>query len=746
MKDLDLKTFLFKPNFFNTIEKHIGQVIYVPNSCNKLNESSLLAKLIKSHSMRHLNDFYLNGFKSLCSINLKYLLINLDKDLKEVTKWPVNFSLNTDQGNIHIVLNDLKDLLENNELLTPTLERITLFNFEYLKQTTEITQKLKANNLIESLDDTIIFKTINPFEKELNLNDLYLQQLKELKGLDEDDLMWKQLSRLRNKYEIETKENFSTFITTKITGIDLLMKQISRLEDLYPDLRKRIEVFKRENLEKTVEIVSNSTNSEKLNPAITFEQINPTKILLNRLNEEFLTLSEHILNKKSFSDALNSNLDLDNRLKRLIIISVQTASGKMKLAVKYVGKLLDLNDKLIIRIIDASTWKNIYFDMTKLRLELDETFDKDEFIDLKYYYKPIKRIKEPEGASFVIILKNLNSFPNFNKEINVFFSSITTYFITCDSRQDFSSFRYHNYLPYRIDCINLKEFDLKKYIELFDNDMFRIYEVDNRIDLDRKINESMTDYLRNFALAKTGKIKYILAMLNKRTDWSRDEFYKFANNTTSYIKEENETAFHFLKSISFLDGNYLSFDLLKSLYEKLNRNDTNLHAILNYLSEYLILNKISSIKYTFYESVRLNLIENLGLKFEETSVLIGTYLDVLLKIVQEEKEYSPLDYNFEVCCKQFFYLRSEQKGRTIYINKDKYFELYDRLFAIWPSILNEFEFEIRERSVTIYPYEKVYETLIESSKIKVNEIFERFQRSEETLIEHFLEVGLSAIA
>ncbi len=63
-------------------------MFYLLNDYYQLKENTVFTKAL--NTIPKLNEFYQNGYESLCSINLKYQLKILKNktELNEITKWP----------------------------------------------------------------------------------------------------------------------------------------------------------------------------------------------------------------------------------------------------------------------------------------------------------------------------------------------------------------------------------------------------------------------------------------------------------------------------------------------------------------------------------------------------------------------------------------------------------------------------------------------------------------------------------
>lgn len=190
----------------------------------------------------------------------------------------------------------------------------------------------------------------------------------------------------------------------------------------------------------------------------------------------------------------------------------------------------------------------------------------------------------------------------------------------------------------------------------------------------------------------------------------------------------NEPALDYLKYVSFLDGNCLSFDLLKNLYEVINENDTNFTNILDYLVQNSILTKIGNIKYKINNSIRSILIEYFNLKLNEMSVLIGLILKSLMKLLDYENgestaiKYSILDYSIEACYKQFMNL-SNCKNMNLSFdmkNRDLCFKLNKMLNDNnWTFLFLNMLIELEQDDC---PYKEMYYLQIKDLNNGLNEL------------------------
>ena len=70
---LDLNTYLLnEPNLVNTSNKHIGKQFFLKS--NETSSNDFILKILKNHMKNQLHSFHVNGFKSLCSLNLIEML------------------------------------------------------------------------------------------------------------------------------------------------------------------------------------------------------------------------------------------------------------------------------------------------------------------------------------------------------------------------------------------------------------------------------------------------------------------------------------------------------------------------------------------------------------------------------------------------------------------------------------------------------------------------------------------------
>ena len=152
------------------------------------------------------------------------------------------------------------------------------------------------------------------------------------------------------------------------------------------------------------------------------------------------------------------------------------------------------------------------------------------------------------------------------------------------------------------------------------------------------------------SIEKVSKIMLtsLIKTLIKRKDWTKRDLFYYVFDKYDLIKTENKFAFEFLTYMIFLDGFYISSNLLKKIYEIIRHPfqpypdstydidlEFEMNDQLNYLVSMSIIRKASENRFVFHDFFQNELIVKLFLSHKSKSKIINTTMQALNNLLED---------------------------------------------------------------------------------------------------------------
>ena len=278
-------------------------------------------------------------------------------------------------------------------------------------------------------------------------------------------------------------------------------------------------------------------------------------MVLNEIEEK----KTHFVGRKDVFDELDKFFEIETN--KLIVITGVSGIGKSSAAINYAHTQKEKNSKLILRLFDADSKEKI----------------DDEFKNLAEELKIDSKIFETKHAFLNLIKKNLSE---LNESLFFIFDNVS-------SQKDVQD--YINALPRNVKAIvttknkdllsnKYKTIDLKPFQKQEIEDMINLY-------LEKYINPEIIAKLKDYFKTESGNytcypftIEKTLAIVKfyfeshpaKNIDEILNhikKYYNFETQMLLYIvrDEQHERAWRILQYLAFIDGDFISIDLIQSL-------------------------------------------------------------------------------------------------------------------------------------------------------------------------------------
>jgi len=451
----------------------------------------------------------------------------------------------TMKQNVEIVNDHLNSLSIVFNLVTEILNQTQINStdskiFEYFiddlngqHRPSKIENIFEKKNLLIDFDSHYKLKDANFHKEILNIKnsgsiDYYLERLSKLDDFTpiKDDLIRKQINKLRSKFKIEINQN-RLWIHSKKLEIEKIKERLSRLLSLDEQLGPFIENY----------YFIDVTSSKNIN-LITFESYLPESKLkyFTGREKELRTIREHYLTKQ------------------YVCLHGVSGVGKTSLALQFAYDRLEKDPKLIVRWIDASCLQEILIDFKRIAQEL-KISTKDGIINSVRN----KLNSQQKSQKYLFVLDNVLDELDIG-ELTSGFSKNIDFLLTTQ-----------NELIEINDQINFEKLQIK----LFDRDeSMLLVRKCLRVKITNQLSKS--DWHELFDLLESPKCTHfspfklhkLVSVINEHSSWQLDDIKAFVTQNKHdkfyLMKTECPKAYLILSYLVYLNNN-VSFELIRSV-------------------------------------------------------------------------------------------------------------------------------------------------------------------------------------
>ena len=696
-KLLDIKTFLFSPNFINTSKEHIGRVFemslikgdvdsdsvevwddFIMNKFISKIPSNPLKKLfenwylkivkvnliVKKNGMKKISPkylFYLNGIRAIFSDDIKWLLKEFENDkieLKEVTRWPkMDFRPKSDKFNE----------LNLSSAIIPIIGSIIPKNLmSILSKPIDLALNRIINEVIKSCFSSmaIVYNIISeiPFgglnDAQFHIcfeNDLVILNDEIVLGKEGFDLVY------GGCYEIKTYNRFKdklyafdpTHLDYQIMAYFYDKTKISnqKLTDKFRKLETKLEIQTKRDGEFTVfHLLSKDEN-------VSVEKIRERFLRLYEINEVYdrkytknikkLVKSkgeEHRLNVMKNRSFVKEDENIFKKIDQILNNSQycwiygQSGYGKSTLAFEYGYYIKEFSNDYFVHLIASGDKIENINELAMRFLNTEENKKADKIVLLEKIRLKIRSFER----KILFIFDNLDTFESIELILNIL--NEHKFLITTKNHSLFQSNK---------NGIELNGYNLNWCIEYlkisginFEKDSEKWIELIHRFSNEKMPPQSLLNLINYIKVKKSLNFEDYELFLN--LDLS---------NKCEVIKKEDKLAFYILQHLAFIDGTGIDLTIIIEMFKNKIGFETSLKYLVNYghLKEEIWREKITIIiresirkeieknsEKSEFEAIRLNIIENFKLIIEkefETDIEIAKWDEKKMEKIKELEKH-----------------------------------------------------------------------------------------------------------